>query len=205
MSVALLSHFRTASASDGSHPHQYDVAGGDLSEALDASATARLRAGAASLLINTPTEVPSPTSTPTPAAPPPSPTDPAPTPTPKPMFDRPAKGPVTTAMRPGHPLGVDIGVPIGDEIYAVRDGVVSFAGGDPCCVYGHYIVIEHADGWTSLYAHLSAFSVFTGERVEQGQVIGLAGDTGKAHGSHLHFELRHHGVPIDPLLYFPPR
>lgn len=199
--VALLMHFRTASASDGPHAFRYDAVAESFPEALDAAATVQLRGGIGGVPNDTPENTPSPTAAPRPT----SAADPAPTATPKPMFDRPANGGVTTAMRPGHPNGVDIGVPIGAPIHAVRDGVVSFAGGHPCCEYGYYVTIEHDGGWTSLYAHMSAFQVRAGERVQQGQRLGLAGDTGYAHGSHLHFELRHHGLPIDPLLYFPPR
>jgi murein DD-endopeptidase MepM/ murein hydrolase activator NlpD len=97
-----------------------------------------------------------------------------------------------------------MGVSVGFEVRAVRTGVVTVAGGDPCCGYGYYIVVEHPDGWTSLYAHLSAFDVAVGSSVVQGQRLGLSGETGHAHGAHLHFELRHYGAAIDPMLYFPP-
>jgi hypothetical protein len=137
-------------------------------------------------------------------------TPPGPTPTPGPMepasdFVWPADGPITSLMSPSHPGGIDIGVPVGAAIRAVRDGRVVVAGGDVCCGYGYYVVIEHEDGWSSLYAHLSAFSVQAGDVVQQGQRLGLAGRTGKAEGAHLHFELRAFGLAVNPIPHLPYR
>lgn len=96
-------------------------------------------------------------------------------------------------------IGLDIAAALYDPIFAAADGVVSFAG--PLGGYGNLVVIDHADGWQSWYAHLSAFSVTVGQSVRQGEIIGAAGSTGRSTGPHLHFELRHNGVPVDPLLY----
>lgn len=96
-------------------------------------------------------------------------------------------------------IGLDIAAALYDPIYATAAGVVSFAG--PSGGYGNLVVIDHADGWQSWYAHLSAFSVVVGQQVNQGEIIGAAGSTGHSSGPHLHFELRHNGVPVDPLLY----
>ena len=63
--------------------------------------------------------------------------------------------------------------------------------------------MQHGDGWTSHYAHLSVTYRRTGERVSAKQVIGRIGNTGMAHGHHLHFELRHNDKPVNPLLYIP--
>ncbi|MCS7178345.1 MAG: M23 family metallopeptidase [Anaerolineae bacterium] len=96
-------------------------------------------------------------------------------------------------------VGLDIAAALHDPIFATAAGVVSFA--DVSGGYGNLIVIDHADGWQSWYAHLSAFSVVVGQPVEQGEIIGAAGSTGRSSGPHLHFELRHNGVPVDPLVY----
>jgi len=61
------------------------------------------------------------------------------------------------------------------------------------------VEIQHADGTTSRYAHLSAFKTSVGKPVKQGQVVGLVGSTGQSTGPHLHFEIRKNGYPIDPL------
>ena len=114
-------------------------------------------------------------------------------------FIWPADGHVSQGMTPKHPSGIDVGVPIGSEVRAVRDGAVVFAGGDPCCSYGNFVVVGHDDGWSSLYGHLSKFLVKAGDRVAQGQVIALSGDTGMVDGPHVHFELRSEGRPVNPL------
>jgi hypothetical protein len=121
-------------------------------------------------------------------------------------FIWPADGHVSQGMTPKHPSGVDVGVPIGSEVRAVRAGVVFFAGGDPCCSYGNFIVVAHDDGWSSVYGHLSKFLAKAGDPVVQGQVIALSGDTGTVDGPHVHFELRAQGRPVDPLDHLrPPR
>jgi hypothetical protein len=104
----------------------------------------------------------------------------------------------------GHPLGIDIGAPEGDPVLAVRDGRVVFAGGDACCNYGLFVIIEHDEGWSSLYAHFSNIDVRAGDDVKQGQVLGQAGGTGKVTGPHLHFELRHNGSIVNPLDFLEP-
>jgi murein DD-endopeptidase MepM/ murein hydrolase activator NlpD len=69
--------------------------------------------------------------------------------------------------------------------------------------YGWRIIIDHGRGYTSLYAHLSAFSVAQGARVARGQVIGAVGNTGFSTGPHLHFEVGVNGQPTDPLKFLP--
>lgn len=70
-------------------------------------------------------------------------------------------------------------------------------------VFGGYLVIDHGDGWTSHYAHLSVTYRGTGQRVNSKQVIARIGNTGmaKGFGHHLHFEMRYNGEPVNPLLY----
>ncbi|HHS98179.1 MAG TPA: M23 family metallopeptidase [Chloroflexi bacterium] len=95
--------------------------------------------------------------------------------------------------------GLDIAAYLHDPIYAAAAGTVVFAGVSGG--YGNLVIIEHADGWESWYAHLSVISVTEGQEVEQGEVIGAAGSTGYSTGPHLHFELRYQGRPVDPLVY----
>ena len=120
-------------------------------------------------------------------------------------FIWPAEGYIVQGMWAGHPSGIDIGANTGEPVRAVRAGTVVFAGGNACCSYGYFIIIEHDDGWSSLYGHLSAFDAQYGDEVEQGERIGRVGMTGKADGPHVHFELRSYGGVVDPLSYLWPR
>jgi hypothetical protein len=120
-------------------------------------------------------------------------------------FIWPAEGRLVQGLWAGHPGGIDIAANVGEPIRAVRDGTVVFAGGDPCCVYGLFVIVEHDEGWSSLYAHLSETGVQLGDTVAQGQVIALSGATGKLDGPHLHFELRSAAGRVDPLAYLEPR
>lgn len=121
-------------------------------------------------------------------------------------FIWPVDGWIVQGMWAGHPNGIDIGAEVGDEVRAVRAGTVAFAGGDPCCEYGSFVLIAHDEGWSTLYGHLSKIEVKAGQKVTQGDVIGRVGVTGKTSGPHLHFELRSSGRPIDPLQFlFPHR
>lgn len=96
--------------------------------------------------------------------------------------------------------GLDIGLPEGTEIYAAAEGVVSLASRSEFG-YGYHLLVEHGDGYETLYAHCSALLKEEGERVKAGDVIALAGSTGESTGSHLHFELRKEGEGIDPQKY----
>jgi murein DD-endopeptidase MepM/ murein hydrolase activator NlpD len=118
----------------------------------------------------------------------------------------PITGPISSYFGPSHPLGIDIDLygRAGAPIVAARAGVVTFAGGNPCCSYGYYVEIDHGDGFRTLYAHLNAPPpVRIGQRVGQGQVVGYAGTTGYSTGVHLHFEVRRNGVPVNPLAFLP--
>ncbi len=94
-------------------------------------------------------------------------------------------------------LGVDYAAPTGTPARTVGDGVVEFAGWQNG--YGNVVEVRHRNNHTTLYAHLSRILVAKGERVEQGQHVGLVGATGWATGPHLHFEFRVNGVHQDPL------
>jgi len=116
----------------------------------------------------------------------------------------PVTGPITSFFGPSHPLGIDIGVNTGTPIRAMAAGVVTFAGGDPCCSYGYYVDIDHGNGVTTRYGHMVVPSALRpGQRVRMGDAIGLSGTTGFSTGPHLHFEVRLHGVPVNPLLVLP--
>lgn len=117
----------------------------------------------------------------------------------------PTSGPISSYMGPGHPLGIDIDLynNPGAAILASTSGVVIFAGGDPCCSYGLYVVVVSPGGIETLYAHLSSISVVQGQQVSQGEVLGYGGCTGYCTGNHLHFEVIDNGVRKNPLSYLP--
>jgi len=94
--------------------------------------------------------------------------------------------------------GQDFAAPIGTPVHALADGTIIFASYDGA--YGNKIAIQHAEGLITWYAHLSAFEVKLGDKVQGGQLIGLVGNTGNTTGPHLHLEIRpHDDVPVDPL------
>ena len=99
--------------------------------------------------------------------------------------------------------GQDIAAPEGTPVRAPAPGVVLMA--DRLDVRGFGIVIGHGAGGTSNYWHLSALAVEPGQRVAAGDVIGYVGTTGLSTGAHLHWEIRVHGVPVDPALWTRPR
>ena len=92
--------------------------------------------------------------------------------------------------------GVDIAAPEGTPVKASADGKVSFSGWQPG--YGNMVIIEHAGGYETRYAHNSDNLVRKGEVVKQGQVVASVGSTGRSTGSHLHFEVRREGAAVDP-------
>src|SRR5262249_49405008 len=97
-----------------------------------------------------------------------------------------------------HP-GVDLAVAVGESVRSVFDGIAAYS--DWFKGYGNMIIVEHGDGFMSVYAHLSERLVATGERVEGGQVIGRAGDTGSLEGPKLYFEILRDGKPENPVAW----
>lgn len=95
--------------------------------------------------------------------------------------------------------GTDFAAQSGDAVYAFADGKVLTA--DECDTYGKYIVISHADGYKTLYAHCSKLYVSAGSKVKEGQKIALVGQTGQATGPHLHFELMSGKTYLNPEFY----
>jgi len=103
---------------------------------------------------------------------------------------------------PQHP-GIDLGAPVGAPVYAADAGVVVFSnttdGG-----YGSVVVVDHGNGYQTLYGHLSQLETYCGAKVEAGALLGLSGATGNVRGPHLHFEIRVTGGFVNPWNYLPP-
>ncbi len=111
----------------------------------------------------------------------------------------PASG-VITQYPVSYHMAVDIANNSAPPIAAGDSGTISFAG----CVrygYGCYVIINHADGYQTLYAHLSQYYVEAGDKVVRGQAIGKMGSTGRSSGIHVHFEVRKNGVLLNPLSF----
>lgn len=114
----------------------------------------------------------------------------------------PAAGTVTDGFGPRwgrmH-LGIDVGILTSLDVTAAGSGTVletgylaGYSG------YGNVVTVDVGDGMTMLYAHLAAVDVLPGEWLDRGERIGTAGCTGSCTGTHLHFELRQAGIPVDP-------
>ncbi len=127
-------------------------------------------------------------------------------------FIMPAYGPVTSPFGwRTHPIfktrkfhsGVDLGVPMGTAVKCSNSGVVTFVGWYGG--YGKVVIVNHGiykgKPVSTLYAHLSSYSVSQGARVSRGQVIARSGSTGYSTGPHLHFEVRVNGSPVNPYSY----
>ncbi len=95
--------------------------------------------------------------------------------------------------------GVDLDTGTGDPVYASRAGVVTVAGWGNAA--GNYVQINHQDGFSSIYMHLSSYCVSAGQIVSAGQLIGATGATGIATGDHLHFGISYNGVYVNPCNY----
>ena len=100
--------------------------------------------------------------------------------------------------RPATHSGIDVPAPKGVKILSAKSGVVLTSaynkGG-----YGNYVVVDHGNGNTTLYAHMNSRAVKAGDVVKQGQVLGYVGTTGRSTGNHLHYEIREKGARIDPV------
>jgi murein DD-endopeptidase MepM/ murein hydrolase activator NlpD len=95
--------------------------------------------------------------------------------------------------------GIDICAPYGTPVRAAADGDVS--GMNTGSGYGREVVLDHGHDLLTVYAHLSAVGVLVGQHVIRGQVIGYVGQSGRATGPHLHYEVRVHNVPVNPYKY----
>jgi LysM repeat protein len=101
----------------------------------------------------------------------------------------------------GH-LGIDIAGAVGDGVFASDGGVVVFSGWSNGG-YGYMVMIDHGNGYQTLYAHLSAVNASCGQSVYPGSYIGAVGSTGNSTGSHLHFEVRYLGGFLSPWYVLP--
>ena len=96
--------------------------------------------------------------------------------------------------------GVDLAVPEGTPVYAADNGKVIVAG-DLDNGYGSYIILDHQNGYKTLYAHNSELLVSVGDIVAQGDQIALSGNTGNSTGPHVHFEIQVNDEKVDPQQY----
>jgi lipoprotein NlpD len=119
-------------------------------------------------------------------------------------FSWPIQGGIVHAsfgMRHGRQhAGIDISAPSGSPVYAARDGEVAYSG-HKFRGYGNVVMIDHGDGFTTVYAHNLANLVREGESVVRGQIIARVGATGNATGAHCHFEIRNENLSVDPRGY----
>jgi murein DD-endopeptidase MepM/ murein hydrolase activator NlpD len=106
------------------------------------------------------------------------------------------RGQISPGVRDETHPGIDIAIPTGTPIRAAGGGIISQTGEDP--EYGLFVVLEHPDGYQSLYGHASRLLVAVADTVSAGQVIALSGSTGRSTGPHLHFEIRVGGRAVDP-------
>lgn len=100
-------------------------------------------------------------------------------------------------------LGQDIAAPRGTQVVAPADGTVVQAGWQSG--YGQTVVIDHGNGLTTRYGHLSKIDVTAGREIKRGESLGQVGSTGRSTGPHLHYEVRMGDVPVSPSYYLPPR
>jgi hypothetical protein len=105
-------------------------------------------------------------------------------------------------FRVGHP-GIDLAAPLGSPVFAADTGLVTFAGWTGAIGYGNTVLVDHGNGYQTLYAHLSQVSTYCGAKVEKGKLVGLSGNTGNSTGPHLHFEVRVPDGYINPLRVLP--
>jgi murein DD-endopeptidase MepM/ murein hydrolase activator NlpD len=121
-----------------------------------------------------------------------------------PSFRWPVRGRVIAAFGPKtsgqQNDGINLAVPEGTPIKAAEDGVVAYAGNE-LKGYGNLVLIRHANGFVSAYAHAREIIVKRGDTIKRGQEIGRAGQTGNVTSPQLHFEIRKGSVPVDPVRY----
>jgi murein DD-endopeptidase MepM/ murein hydrolase activator NlpD len=114
-------------------------------------------------------------------------------------FGWPVSGYITQRYSEVHPAA-DISVAQGTPVKAADSGYVAVVGRSDTG-YGRYVLIDHGNGFQTVYAHLSVIYVEVGQSVGKGQAIGLSGNTGKSTGPHLHFEIKLNGVRRNPFIY----
>lgn len=97
--------------------------------------------------------------------------------------------------------GVDYTIPEGSRVFATADGTVRDVA-QRHATQGQTLVIDHGNGYETSYSHLSKINVRKGQSVRRGDIIALSGDTGLSLSPHLHYEVRHNGMRVDPIHYF---
>lgn len=115
-------------------------------------------------------------------------------------FMWPASGGISQGYKAGIHMAIDIANRSAGPILAADAGTVIAAGWDNSG-YGNRVIIDHGNGFITLYAHMSSLSVQAGQGVNQGSVVGQMGSTGRSTGTHLHFEIRSGGAFLNPLQY----
>lgn len=115
----------------------------------------------------------------------------------------PVPGRISQSFSPSHPA-IDIVTGHGALVVAADGGEVVYAEWE-ISGFGYLVVVDHGDDYRSYYGHLYGFYVDVGQRVERGDLLGQLGTTGNSTGPHLHFEMRHKGLSLDPLKLLPPR
>lgn len=110
-------------------------------------------------------------------------------------------GGVLTQRYSWYHKGTDIATTMGTPVVAADSGRVIVAGWPDNTGYGNRVIIDHGNGFITLYGHLSKISVSAGQTVKRGDQIGLEGSTGRSTGPHLHFEIRRGGVAVNPMEY----
>ena len=121
-----------------------------------------------------------------------------------PSFRWPVRGRIIAAFGPKpnglQNDGINLAVPEGTPVKAAEDGVVAYAGNE-LKGYGNLVLVRHANGFVTAYAHASEILVKRGETVKRGQVIAHSGQTGNVTSPQLHFEIRKGATPVDPSQY----
>jgi hypothetical protein len=119
------------------------------------------------------------------------------------QFAWPADGPLLRYFGTSESTGIDIALDGADDtpVRASTGGRVIFAAGNPCCEYGYTVILDHGNGYSTLYGHLQEMLVSFGQDVKQGDWLGFGGTTGNAPTKQLHFELRRGSEYLDPLRF----
>jgi len=95
--------------------------------------------------------------------------------------------------------GVDISAPMGTPVHCAADGIVAYS--EYSAGYGRVVIVDHGNGMTTRYAHLSKFEVIPGQEIRRGEILGYSGASGRVTSPHLHFEVRLGGSPVNPYPY----
>lgn len=97
--------------------------------------------------------------------------------------------------------GIDLTAPTGTSVYATGKGVVTKVGSSTGG-FGNVVMVDHGYGYTTIYAHLSQFSVKENQKLNRGDIVGTVGSTGRSVAPHLHYEVRYYDKPVNPINYY---